>query len=119
MEVVMKHQHHAHASAIGEVDPVCGMTVDPTHAAGSSRIGDTTHYFCSAPCKQKFNANPAAYGVTPPESAEVVDPVCGMTISKGDAAGSSEHGDTTYYFCSTGCKKKFDADPAAYASGKR
>ncbi|HEX7831918.1 MAG TPA: heavy metal translocating P-type ATPase [Thermoanaerobaculia bacterium] len=95
------------------------MTVDPAQAAGSSRIGDTTHYFCSASCKQKFNANPAAYGVTPPASTEVVDPVCGMTISKDDAVGSSEHDGTTYYFCSIGCKTKFDANPATYASGKR
>jgi len=48
-----------------------------------------------------------------------VDPVCGMTISKADAAGSSEYGGTTYYFCNPGCKKKFDADPAAYTGGKR
>ncbi|HEX6085718.1 MAG TPA: heavy metal translocating P-type ATPase [Thermoanaerobaculia bacterium] len=116
----MKHNHqHQHAHAAGEVDPVCGMTVDPAHAAGSSRIGDTTFYFCSASCKQKFNADPAAYGVTPPASAEVVDPVCGMTISKDDAAGSSEYGGKTYYFCNPGCKTKFDADPAAYANGKR
>ncbi|HEX7810181.1 MAG TPA: HAD-IC family P-type ATPase, partial [Thermoanaerobaculia bacterium] len=113
----MKDQHHAHARV--EVDPVCGMTVDPAQAAGSSRSGDTTHHFCSASCKQKFNANPAAYGVTPPASTEVVDPVCGMTISKDDAVGSSEHDGTTYYFCSIGCKTKFGANPATYASGKR
>jgi Cu+-exporting ATPase len=73
----MKHQHahqdlhqhvdpHVHASV--EIDPVCGMTVDPEHAAGSSRIGDRTFYFCSPSCKTKFNANPAAYtGATRPE----------------------------------------------------
>jgi Cu+-exporting ATPase len=26
----------------------------------------------------------------------------------------SEHDGKTYYFCCTGCKKKFDADPAKY-----
>lgn len=35
------HEHH------GEVDPVCGMTVDPSTAAGTSRVGDPTYYFCS------------------------------------------------------------------------
>ncbi|HYI09551.1 MAG TPA: heavy metal translocating P-type ATPase [Thermoanaerobaculia bacterium] len=115
----MKHNHqHQQAHAAGEVDPVCGMTVDPANAAGSSRVGDQTFYFCSASCKQKFNANPAAYGVTPPASDEVVDPVCGMTISKADAVGSSEHGGTTY-FCNPSCKTKFDANPAAYIGGKR
>jgi len=116
----MKHSHqHQHAHAAGEVDPVCGMTVDPANAAGSSRVGHQTFYFCSASCKQKFNADPAAYGVALPSSAEVVDPVCGMTISEDDAAGSSEYGGTTYSFCSPSCKTKFDANPAAYASGKR
>ena len=116
----MKHNHqHQHAHAAGEVDPVCGMTVDPANAAGSSRIGDQTFYFCSASCKQKFNSNPAAYGVTPAPSDQVVDPVCGMTISKAAAVGSSEYGGTTYYFCNPSCKTKFDAEPAAYASGKR
>ena len=58
----MKHNHqHAHVHDAAEIDPVCGMTVDPAHAAGSSRVGDTTYYFCSASCKQKFNADPAAY----------------------------------------------------------
>ncbi|HEX6099832.1 MAG TPA: heavy metal translocating P-type ATPase [Thermoanaerobaculia bacterium] len=50
---------------------------------------------------------------------EVVDPVCGMTISKEDAAGSSEHGGQTWFFCNPGCKAKFDANPAAYGGGER
>ncbi len=41
----------------------------------------------------------------------VVDPVCGMTIDPAKAAGKSEHKGATYYFCSTYCKKTFDADP--------
>ena len=40
------------------VDPVCGMTVDPAKAAGSSEFGGETVYFCSAGCKQKFDTNP-------------------------------------------------------------
>ena len=112
---------HNHTDTAGEIDPVCGMTVDPARAAGSSRVGDRTFYFCSNSCKQKFDADPAAYGATEakPASAEVVDPVCGMTISRDGAAGSSEYGGTTYYFCNPGCKAKFDATPGAYTDGKR
>jgi P-type Cu+ transporter len=44
------------------------------------------------------------------------DPVCGMTVDPARAAGSSEHGGHTVYFCSKGCKAKFDADPAKYAA---
>ena len=48
------------------------------------------------------------------ESAEVVDPVCGMTISPADAAGTLEHNGQTYHFCSDACLQKFRANPAAF-----
>lgn len=43
------------------------------------------------------------------------DVVCGMQIDPKKAAGTSQHNGKTYYFCSPGCKAKFDADPAKYA----
>ena len=43
------------------------------------------------------------------------DVVCGMQIDPARAAGSSVHAGKTYYFCSKGCKAKFEADPAKYA----
>jgi Cu+-exporting ATPase len=51
--------------------------------------------------------------------AEVVDPVCGMTISPADAVGTSEFNGQTYSFCSPQCKSKFDVDPAAYTGGAK
>ncbi len=45
------------------------------------------------------------------------DPVCGMEIDEREAAGKSEYMGTTYYFCSPGCKKAFDEDPAKYTEG--
>jgi YHS domain-containing protein len=44
----------------------------------------------------------------------VKDPVCSMTIEEKDAAGTSTHKGTTYYFCSTHCKEKFDKEPEKY-----
>ncbi len=44
----------------------------------------------------------------------VTDPVCGMQIQPEQAAGQSTHEGQTYYFCSAGCKNKFDANPAQY-----
>jgi Cu+-exporting ATPase len=41
--------------------------------------------------------------------SQVVDPTCGMTVDPEHAAGSSERDGKTYYFCSPGCKEKFDA----------
>jgi Cu+-exporting ATPase len=42
-------------------DPVCGMTVDPAKAAGSSVHNGVTYYFCSPSCKARFDANPSQY----------------------------------------------------------
>jgi len=44
-----------------ELDPVCGMTVDPQHAAGSSVYQGRTYYFCSKGCVAKFEASPEKY----------------------------------------------------------
>lgn len=42
------------------------------------------------------------------------DVVCGMQVDPAKSAGKSEYQGRTYYFCSLGCKKKFDANPAQY-----
>jgi Cu+-exporting ATPase len=46
------------ATALKEelVDPVCGMTVDPARAAGTSERDGVRYHFCSHGCKQKFDA---------------------------------------------------------------
>jgi len=51
-------------------DPVCGMPVDEPTAAGSSVFEGSNYYFCSAGCKQKFQANPSAYVGTPPPAGD-------------------------------------------------
>jgi len=43
------------------------------------------------------------------------DPICGMEVDPKSAAGSSNYGDKTYYFCSPSCKAKFDKNPAKCA----
>ena len=45
------------------------------------------------------------------------DPVCGMSVTIKPEARSRDYGGETYYFCSEGCRTKFDADPWFYASG--
>src|SRR6185503_13161462 len=47
--------------------------------------------------------------------ATVIDPVCGMDVTPGDAAGgSAEHAGTTYWFCHPSCRERFVADPARF-----
>jgi Cu+-exporting ATPase len=43
-----------------QIDPVCGMTVNPATAAGSHEHDGKTYYFCSEHCLRKFRANPEA-----------------------------------------------------------
>ncbi len=42
------------------------------------------------------------------------DPVCGMQVEERTAAGSSVFDGSNYFFCSTGCKQKFEANPSKY-----
>ena len=56
---------------------------------------------------------------TPPETAaeaEVIDPVCGMSILPSDAVGHVDHRGHTYYFCNESCLERFSADPEAFLS---
>jgi len=48
-----------------------------------------------------------------PSGVTLKDPVCGMTVTPA-SPHHHESGDTTYYFCSAGCKTKFIADPNRY-----
>ena len=43
------------------------------------------------------------------------DVVCGMQVDPAKATGTSTYQGKTYYFCSPGCKAKFDANPAKFA----
>jgi YHS domain-containing protein len=43
-----------------------------------------------------------------------VDPVCKMDVDEKTAKFKSTYREKTYYFCSPGCKKAFDADPKKY-----
>lgn len=45
----------------------------------------------------------------------VADPVCGMRVSKKTAAASYAYKGTRFYFCASGCGKKFQASPQKYA----
>jgi xanthine dehydrogenase accessory factor len=57
-------------------------------------------------------------GATPAVAAapaEAADPVCGMTVTADPDGRPMSHDGTTYYFCSAGCRRAFEAEPAAYA----
>jgi Cu+-exporting ATPase len=83
------------------IDPVCGMTVDPSTAKHSQAHGGTAYFFCSAGCREKFIADPgrwlgktvgkplassAAAEYTCPMHPQIVQlgpgacPICGMAL---------------------------------------
>ena len=47
--------------AAGEIDPVCGMMVDPQTAQHRADYSGHTYFFCAAGCKTKFTADPQKY----------------------------------------------------------
>ncbi len=60
----MSHNHrsggHEHSPETVK-DPVCGMMVDPNHAAGSFAYGGKNYYFCNIHCLTIFQAAPEQF----------------------------------------------------------
>jgi YHS domain-containing protein len=58
-------------------DPVCGMIIDSTEAAGSYEFDGTMYYFCATECRDAFVSNPSRYvdREVPIESARSSDEV--------------------------------------------
>lgn len=53
-----------------------------------------------------------SHGAVP--GGEVKDPVCGMSVDPKNAAAAAVRGGSTYYFCSTDCRDKFEQEPDKY-----
>src|SRR5687768_2028330 len=65
---LLMERHERPTSALQEnathtdtIDPVCGMTVDPEHAAGTSVYHGRRYFFCSTSCLERFQADPEQY----------------------------------------------------------
>jgi xanthine dehydrogenase accessory factor len=50
----------------------------------------------------------------PAESAEAIDPVCGMTVEIASARHKSTHNGQTFYFCCPACKREFEKEPERF-----
>jgi len=111
------HAHAGQAAPAKAKDPVCGMSVDPATAKHKAEHAGTTYYFCCAGCRTKFEANPQHFlekAAAADAAAKATDPVCGMKVDRAAAKHKFEQAGETYYFCSAGCRAKFEADPAKY-----
>ena len=125
------HRHGGSgAESAKAVDPVCGMTVDPQTAKHQSIHDGHPYFFCCGGCKSKFEADPDRYinkdqknasctcTASEAKNAAVTDPVCGMTVDPHKAKHGSDYEGRPYYFCSAGCKVKFESDPKRYLEPK-
>jgi Cu+-exporting ATPase len=107
-------------------DPVCGMSVDPSRAAGTSTHNGTHYFFCGVGCQRKFDADPDAFLKPKGQPGKAgkadktnsankrIDPVCGMSVDPATAAATQPYRDTLYVFCSQGCAARFRTDPEKY-----
>ena len=82
-------------------------------AAGATTSGPHTHHHHASHAGSDDAGGSSSH--SQPDAA-TRDPVCGMAVTAASEHRSTHLGNT-YLFCSTGCKAKFDADPARYASG--
>jgi len=49
---------------------------------------------------------------------DMVDPICGMNVEPGTAAGKHEYEGQTYFFCSQHCLEKFKEDPEKFVKSR-
>src|SRR5499427_1184416 len=52
-------------------------------------------------------------------AGSATDPVCGMTVDAQQTQHRTTHSGTDYFFCSSRCRTKFEAEPAGYVAGEK
>ncbi|HVC76511.1 MAG TPA: heavy metal translocating P-type ATPase [Candidatus Micrarchaeaceae archaeon] len=93
---------HSFRSKPGQSAAIRGSAAEPKVEVGA---GD------ARPTQKRA---PMGQGDDMSEKTSVIDPVCGMTVDSATAEYRSFNNGTAYYFCSAGCKEKFDKDPAKF-----
>jgi Cu+-exporting ATPase len=68
------------------IDPVCGMQVDPAHAAATAEFAGKRYYFCHSSCQAKFEADPCLF-------------LHGLHGSKAAPAAAPTHAPGALYTC--------------------
>lgn len=100
------------------------MQVETANAPAKTYFDGRWVYFCSDNCKERFEKTPELQQrVTRGESGPMaelparsgssatdgaIDPICGMTVDVPTAQYRSTADGVMYYFCSSGCKERFD-----------
>jgi len=64
------------------------------------------------------DAHPHGHHVAP-VAGSAKDRVCGMAVDPQKTPHRTTHAATDYFFCSSGCRTKFEADPARYLTAEK
>ena len=112
------------AKAFAKAHKLTGIVlVDPGHAAQKAAMADTAPVVlfldqsgAIAQAEAMITEANVAEGVKALARADekLVDPVCGMTVTKETAAATYVYKGQTYYFCNKVCKDNFAKDPQKY-----
>ena len=65
------------------------------------------------------DAHPHGHVHAAPTAAAATDVVCGMTVDPQTTPHRTTHSGANYFFCSSGCRTKFEAAPARYLAAER
>ena len=68
----------------------------------------------TTPAPMPSGTGSQSHSTTTEGTDAVKDPVCGMTVDPHTAKHRAEHHGHPYYFCSNGCRTKFEAEPDRY-----
>jgi len=128
----LARRRHRQGEASGyAIDPVCKMQVRLHDAPARAERDGRSYYFCSDRCRERFVADnlegdeegddaPAtptpialrargpAPQARPVAEDDVIDPICGMTVTPATAAAERDADGVHYYFCAAGCAQAFD-----------
>ncbi len=85
MDEVLRMEHEIAASAL-EIDPVCGMKVDPAKAKASFEYKGKTYFFCCQGCKTKFEAEPVRWLAPKHKAMPQLVQLGGVAPAKASAA---------------------------------
>jgi xanthine dehydrogenase accessory factor len=100
--------------------------LDQVHTPAGLDLGKTTHEEIAVAILAELvqlRASGALGSVSTPgapkaagsrQPAQAIDPVCGMTVAADASGRPLEHEGVAYYFCSSGCRRAFEQEPAAY-----
>lgn len=58
-------------------------------------------------------------GHNSPSTAQMTDPICGMSVEVSENSISTTYEGVAYYFCANYCREKFEADPTTYTDPSR